>query len=694
MNMSRFRDILRTVVILAVSLSAFLSCVRMESSQDCENGYLAAPVLDVDVTVDDLNQTKALDFEIEAPSASEVHFIVKDKDSKVVYEGDGPWGEPLVLPTGAYTIDASVGVNGFGSPFFWGTTSGTVSALDVATPSIHLKLANALIKVTADESLTGHFIPGDKVILTPGSYEAPYGQWFYAPSVDSLSLALKGSNSAGNPAEFVYTLSSVAAKTAYNLICSKDSDNWPKITMNAIEATNVWASRAYVTNGAEFLNVSLENQNAVVYEAIPLSSSDWSEPVIAVNDNGTTVFKGLTENVTYKARARVGNIVSDNVVEFTPTVDGLSVSATHTYTSNELDGTDVLTTFTKSDLVKNAVSNWTINVCETDGTVLRSDLALGNSDGSTLTGTTDWPFLPVGNYKVTLSATMTDGEVITPEALAFSTTTPTFNVVVVGKTTYDYAQARDMNNANAVSGSRTAKAPIPSQSLFEIGSSVSIASNLMDNTNYSKTAYYAAYKDSTPVITTDGYIDYGTSRTHSLGDVYDAFSDWRSYLLSVKVDFAGTEYEGTKTFHVTGLPYTAAPPTKTGNHPWTEDQTNWGAETFSWGTSEFYMYDDNATGSYLRIGSPTFHIPSDVPVTIVTAAHGCRHALVNNDVTCRIYSGSSTADFTAKYNSGNYSDYTTNTLSLSTSSSKLQFENRHHTAYRKLYIKSVNIQYR
>lgn len=694
MNMSRFRNIFGKGIILAFSVSAFLSCAGMEISADREVGYLVAPVLDVDVTVDDLNQTKAVDFEIESPSLTDVRFIVKDKDGNICYEGNGLWSEPLVLPVGAYTIEASVGTNGFGAPFFGGNVSGTVNPLENETPFLQLGLANALMKVTVDESLASHFAPGDKVILNSGAYEAPYCQWFYVPSGADLRLALKGSNSAGNPAEFVYTLSSVAAKTAYDFICNKESGSWPKITMNAIDASDVWASRAYVTNGAEFSNMSSANQNAVVYEAIPSSSSDWSTPVTAVNENGAIVFKGLTANVTYQARARVGNVISDNVVEFTPSVDGLSVSAAHTYSGNQLDGTDVKTTFSKSELVKNAIRSWAISICKPDGTVLRSDLALGTSDGSALTGTTDWPFLPVGNYKVTLAATMTDGEVITPEDILFSSEKPTFSVTATGKTTYDYALGRDLNNANAVSGSRTANASVPSQSLFEVGSSVSIAANLMDNTNYSKTVYYAAYKDAALVIATDGYVSYGTANAHSLGDVHDAFSDWRSYTLSAKVNFAGTEYEGTRTFHITGLPYMAVPPTNTGDHPWTEDQSNWGAETFSWGTSEFYMYDDNASGSYLRIGSPTFHIPSDVPVTIVTAAHGCRHALVNKDVTCRIYSGSSTADFTAKYNSGNYSNYTTSTLSLSTSSPKLQFENRHHTAYRKLYIKSVNIQYR
>ena len=127
--------------------------------------------------------------------------------------------------------------------------------------------------------------------------------------------------------------------------------------------------------------------------------------------------------------------------------------------------------------------------------------------------------------------------------------------------------------------------------------------------------------------------------------------------------------------------------------PWTIDAENYAAK-WVWDDSEFYTYTDSASGTYNKIGTPQFYIPQDVAINIVTSAHGCKHASLTHDVTCRVYSGSTTADFTAKYNSNNYSDYTIGNLSLYSSSPKLQFENRHYTAYRKLYIKSVKITYR
>lgn len=698
--MMRFNNMKMLAAAVMASACAFVSCVEMEQ-QESAVGYLDAPSLEVDVAIEDMTQTKAPDIVISAPSPSEIHYVVKDKDGNVKYDEDGLWTEPLVLPVGAYTVDATYGSNGFGAAYFTGTVSGTIAPLDKDMPALTLSLANSLLCIEVDPEFASHFDVGSsKAVLKSGSSSADvsYGEWIYVPSGADLEVTMSGTT-AGKPVSLTHTLSNPSPKAAYNMICRKDSDNWPKITMNEIDASNAWASRAYVTNGAKFSNISEANQKAVVYEAIPTSSSDWSAPVTAVNENGSIVFKGLTTDVTYQARAKVGNIVSDNVVEFTPSVDGLSVSAAHTYTSNELDGTDVQTTFSKSDLVKNAISSWTVNICKSDGTVLRSERSIGNSDGSALTGTADWPYLPVGDYKVTLSATMADGEVvIVPDALDFSVAAPTFTVTASGKTTYDYAQARDLNSANAVSGSRTANASVPSQSLFEIGSSVSIASNLMDNTNYSKTVYYAAYKDNVVVVATDGYVDYGTSNTHSLGDVHDTFSDWRSYLLSAKVNFAGTEYEGTRDFHITGLPYTAAPPKNSGNHPWTEDQRGWGVVYFEWNDTEFVTWNTSGSGKTNIIGSPSFHVPSDISVGITLYAHG-RYVSTwpgyEYDVRTKVHAGGNSVEFTADGSDNDYDKHDISSLSLTSNDSKVQIENTHVSGTNnRLHLQSVSVYYR
>lgn len=553
MSINLYNNMKRLAAVLMASAGVFMSCVQIDLQQGGEVGYLTAPELDIDITVDDLTQTKALDFEIETPDVSEIAFVVKDKGGNVIYDGLGLWSEPLTLPVGTYSIEAAAGTNTFGAPYFTGVASGNITPLDREVPSLELSLANAIVKVTVDASLDPHFTPGAEVVFNSGAFVAGYGEWTYVPAGSDLTLSISGESSTGKTATFTHTLTAPSPKVAYNVSCGKDATNWPAISLS-LNTDEAWASRVYITAPATFSgNISAENQAAVVYEAIPSSSSDWSSAVVAVAENGVYAVKGLTAGTEYQVRARVGALTS-NVVKVTPKVDGLSATASHTTNSaGELDGTDVASTFIKPTVVKNAITGWTLNLCKTDGTVLRSGLSLGNSDGSALTATDAWPYLPKGDYKLVANATMNDGEVVSTE-ISFNTSDPSFTVTATCKTTYDYYLANDLNNANAVSGSVTAGVSSPSQSLFDIGSSVSISSALMQNTNYAKSVRYAALKDGAVVI--EGTFDFGTSNTNTFGNLDGTFTDWRSYVMSAEVTFAGTTVTGTDDFHITGLPYT------------------------------------------------------------------------------------------------------------------------------------------
>lgn len=548
--MMRFNNMKMLAAAVMASACAFVSCAEMEQ-QESAVGYLDAPSLEVDVAIEDMTQTKAPDIVISAPSPSEIHYVVKDKDGNVKYDEDGLWTEPLVLPVGAYTVEATYGSNGFGAAYFTGTVSGTIAPLDKDMPALTLSLANSLLCIEVDSEFASHFDVGSsKAVLKSGSSSADvsYGEWIYVPSGADLEVTMSGTT-AGKPVSLTHTLSKPSPKAAYNLICRKDSDNWPKITMNEIDASNVWASRAYVTNGAKFSNISEANQKAVVYEAIPTSSSDWSAPVTAVNENGSIVFKGLTPDVTYQARAKVGNILSDNVVEFTPSVDGLSVSAVHTYTSNELDGTDVQTTFSKSDLVKNAISSWTVNICKSDGTVLRSETSVGNSDGSAITSNTGWPYLPVGEgeqYVVKTSATI-DGQSFDFAVLDLAVPpTPDFALTLCAYTSYDkYAGENGIiKDLDSDAGANKCDA----STLYKAGGKWGVSVNVMSNENYAKKL----------VIDFDG----DKSRTYSVtsfaaNEFYENISgcSWTSHQLSVSFTFDNKTVTKTQTHHITGLPY-------------------------------------------------------------------------------------------------------------------------------------------
>lgn len=634
--MFRFNTIIKTFA-TAFSLLVIQSCLEVEDPQGDVVGYLTFPSIDVDVTVEDLTQTKAIDLDIVAPEVSAMHFVVKDKDGNVQYDAKGLWEAPLVLPVGSYTVEAYAGENGFGAPYFKGSATGSISALDTEVPVLPVALANSLVNVNVSDALAAHFKKGDKISLNNGAYEAEYGQWFYVPSGADLILSLAGKNSADKTATLSYTLQSPSPKFAYMITCGTETTDWPAVSLSLDEG-DVWASRIYITEPASFSgNISAENQAAVVYEAIPAASSDWTSSVTAVSENGVMVIKGLVPGTEYQVRARVGALVSP-VVKVTPKIDGLSVTAAHTSTNGELDGTDVTSTFSKSAAVTNAIEKWKLDICKADGTVLRSENALGTSDGSAITSTKGWPYLPEGSYKVAVKVVMTDGEEVALE-VPFNAVHPVFTLTPMCKTTYNYYLDGDNANANAVQGSTTAEATSPAHSLFAIGSTVGISENLLNNTNYENSLYYAALKGDDVVIDASYSI---TSKNHTVGNVYDLFTDKRAYKLSVKMTFAGTEITAFRDFHITGLPYTSPNFMSTSvtmksssNATMMDWVSNGSVQQSDRGYRILYFYLGGVDAGNLF--SPAFYVPEEFSVTYSTPVCYFTGGLGNPNVT--VYTG-------------------------------------------------------
>lgn len=602
--MLKLNIIIRKSVLLCISLLALFSCVEVEDQHTDAVGYLAAPALDVDVTVEDLTLTKSFDFEVQAPSVSEIHFVVKDKDAKVIYDNLGLWSKPLMLPVGTYSVDAEYGENDFGEPYFKGHFSGTIDPLDNETPALSLSLKNALVNVTVADALSEHFTPGEKISLNNGKYEASYGEWFYVPAGEDviLSLSLSGHNSNGKEVKFTHTLTSPSPKTAYMITCNQDSTDWPSISLK-IDESDVWGSRIYITTPASFGgNISAENQAYVVYEALPASEQDWTLAERSVMENGVIVIKDLDPGVTYQVRARVGALVSP-VVSVTPKIDGLSAAAQHTSTAGELDGTDVVSTFAKSPVVSASIDSWTMKICrKSDGKVLREESSLGTSDGSAITAQNGWPYLPVGNseqYVLKASAVM-NGQSFDFDDIAINVPeTPDFSLTLSAYTSYDkYAAtngiSKDLNGANNCDPS----------TLYNAGAKWGISTNLMKNGNYSKTI--AIYVDDSA----EGRTSTVTSWDNN--SFYQNVSglSWASHTHQVSFTFDNKKVTSDKkTHHITGLPYRAAPPKKSGVHAWTVE----GGGIWD-GTDEYAKLSNGGGGCTMT--SIDFYIPQNINVKV------------------------------------------------------------------------------
>ena len=397
--MNRFNNIIKTAAILA--LAAFVSCVEVEQPQGSAVGYLASPALDVDVTVEDPAQTKGLDFEIAAPEVADVHFVVKDKDGVVKYNGDGLWSEPLVMPVGAYTVEASYGENGFEGPYFTGTASGSITALDNETPQLALTLGNALVNVTVHSEFAQHFT-GEKVRVNSGAVEAAFGEWFYVPSGSDLTLTLSGKNSAGKDATFTYTLSSPAAKTAYSVVCNATATNWPSIDWTSTPLSDGAFEGGVYFKAPVASNMSDANAAVMKYQVKDGDYTEWTD-VTVTDVDGYKYISGLSNGTEYTLRAYVGTIVSPEQT-FKPvsyaSCLGSDVTAAHNNAGNpsaQLESTTVKAVVNASlpSVVADLATSHTATFTFGNGRVKQATLNV-NAAKQTLSNADGWPYLPQG----------------------------------------------------------------------------------------------------------------------------------------------------------------------------------------------------------------------------------------------------------------------------------------------------------
>ena len=640
--MMRFNNIKMLAAAVMASACAFVSCVEMEQ-QESAVGYLDAPSLEVDVAIEDMTQTKAPDIVISAPSPSEIHYVVKDKDGNVKYDEDGLWTEPLVLPTGAYTVDATYGSNGFGAAYFTGTVSGTIAPLDKDMPALTLSLANSLLCIEVDPEFASHFDVGSsKAVLKSGSSSADvsYGEWIYVPSGADLEVTMSGTT-AGKPVSLTHTLSNPSPKAAYNVVCKKSSTSWPSITWSLTQLADGAFEGGLYFEPAIASNMSDANVASLIYQVKGGLYDDWTD--VSVSDvNGYKYISGLSNDVTYSLRARVGNIVSEELsfapVSFQSCFSVESVTAEHNNNGNadvELSSTTMTAGNMKVNLPAIIAGMATVKASGSFSS--STNAAAGSFSDVTLTSTaenvsfanvSDWPYLPQGTYTATVSATCTlnSATYTASSTAAPKVPAPVFKVTLSAYTSYDKYAA-----TNGISKSITDANNCDPSTLYNAGAAWSISEDLMKNPNYSKTIAIYIDDDAPGRISTVTTWDYNCFYQNVSG------LSWAPHTHQVELTFDNKTISSVKnTHHITGLPHRSSPPKSTDADPvngWTEGNGN----AHKWESG--YLQLGVSGGQQEHTVYKDFHIPADIDVSLASkiAAH---NAPVNT--TCSVLIGSTT----------------------------------------------------
>lgn len=710
MFINRKHTATHTLSLIASLALALTSCVQLGEEQEGAYGYLTISGFDVDVQVEQLVPTKTgetVDISTvpgyDPPTLSSVTVTsASDKDKSYTWENGNA---SLKLPADTYTLSATSGENGFGKPYYVGTGTVRVVAGQEATGTVEFSLGNSVMKVT--NGMPEHFTVTDGTTVTISSGDKSVQTtmkenvtgYVFVPSDKNLKVEVTGNNAAGVSTPFSQVLgTATTAGKAYNVVITAEGVDLPEIKLEENDLL-AWGDRIFIIGDVEVDgdgDMSSDNINNVVYEAISASSNDWGNPKTAKDG----VIKGLTTGQEYKVRARIGGLTSDSIT-LTPLVTGLSTTVYHTDTNGDadggdLDGTDVETTFKSPHTkVTELKPNWSFalykeadvenNQVKANATPLRTYNGL-TSDGSLIEVANGWPYLPQGDYKLVATATLEDGATVSSMA-GIEVPAPEFAVTVSAYTTYD----RYVDYTNGISGAlEKANNPDNRMLVEERKAYLTISNNILRNENYKKLMTVSEVKYAGTELQQSFIMSQDASNTLTYDDV--KATAFGQYDFTASVTFDGVARTASYPCHITGLPHMSSPPKSletdpvngwaigSGNaHNWENGYLQLGV---SGGRQEHTVYKD-------------FHIPASINISL-SAKISAHNAPVNT--TCSISIGSTTV-MSVDSDGGAFDYKTTEKIdtintNMGSSSNKVTLKNSYSVTSSWGRIYYVNILYR
>ena len=350
-----------------------------------------------------------------------------------------------------------------------------------------------------------------------------------------------------------------------------------------------------------------------------------------------------------------------------------NATAKHTYDNGKLTGTEVSVNLGIPESTAAYITAITVNLKNSDGTILRTSNMNAIAEQIVMPAEGSWPYLPKGKYTVSGTYTLSGATEKSIKDIEFNITeNPEFEVTATTPyTSYSKYISGDASGANSLDGS----------TIFNVGATVSVSDAILNNANYPSFS-----------IT-----DNGTAV--SAGNL--SSRSWGKHTIKASYTLDGVTSSKETEVHVTGLPYTAAPPTKSGNNPWSENEQGLGRHLISWNNDGVKL---EGTSLNQVITSPSFHIPADVNVNMIVPVKFYSVCVLKQHaqaiLLCRIGGIEADNKTGAKakdtWGSSNTSEnYTSNKNgTLTSSNNTVEIENAYTMSTAYIYVYSVDLKYR
>lgn len=248
-----------------------------------------------------------------------------------------------------------------------------------------------------------------------------------------------------------------------------------------------------------------------------------------------------------------------------------TATASHVYSDGVLQGTKVQITGVPVE-----GASWSAIIKNASGTTVRS-IAATKDVLSSDESDTAWPFLPKGNYTVSYTFDRSNGTQQTKE-ITLSVPAATLSLTVDGYTAHSKYEAGDVTAANACDR----------LTFYAPSARLSVANNLMTNSNYAHT--YKRTFNGNSTTTSE------SSNTPSWNNYTNVPVSGSLYAFTVEATFAGATATASKSVRITGLPVNFQPPTKA---------TGWSNDA---GTTDF-------NSDHVRLGNASWSQPHRIKNT-------------------------------------------------------------------------------
>ena len=468
-------------VLISLFVAVFMGGCSQEEMDSLANGTLRLSI----GYAAQKTETRATPTQLGKPLADKFNLRVQRTGSDIVFY-DGKFVEDLEVKVGTYDITAYYGENvtiGKDAPYYEGVASAVIEEDKSTSVTIPCRVANAMVSVAfgRDEEERERF---DRFYMDYGLI-VKVGDYSLALTKDDVESSI------------YFPAGSTPTLLFYGTLRENDELVWCELSSEALPVPFAAADHAVVTlslpNPESALNVDItkvEVMTAMLDETIPLS---WL-PIS-------------------------------------------TATAQHHYDEQGLlVGTDV--TFSNSY----PGMEWKAVVTNAAGEEIRIVQGIGELK-STYDTSTEWPYLPSGDYKATfyLSDVGTFNKVGSRD---FSVGKPELKLTLGGYSSYTKYQEGDIDAANACDR----------KTIYDLSVALNVSETLLAKYAYTFTFQYA----SMAVEKVAG----GKNSFKRDSPVTNQAVSLTPYRLKAEASFDGVSVNNYKDFYITGLPVTYAPPKK------------------------------------------------------------------------------------------------------------------------------------